>query len=388
MPSPPTVASIHPHAVRAVARETQREEFPVREADGRATIARLTGFPVLPGSVVLEVGEGVVAANLFEFGNDAPASGGLRRWNEVATLAGQPPDARIFVLDSAAGIIRFGDQREGMAPPQGIRNIAVRAYSTTLGAAGNVGPGDIGRMASPLVGIQAVSNPLPASGGGDAETAAAAIARGPAAIKARGRAVTAGDVALLATEAAGADIVRAYALSCVDPAFPGAVRPGTIGVFVIARRHPKDRSFGPPVAASQTLAAVAAHLAGRIGPLGARIVAANPRFHQVVVQATITVGPGRDAGAAVNAAGEALDRYLNPELIGERGGWNIGATLRHSRLVQVVLGADLGIVSVSFLSLTVDGIAHSACEDVTLSRFGLPWPGRHRLRAEVEEGGP
>jgi predicted phage baseplate assembly protein len=388
MPTPPTIASIHPHAVLAVARETQREEFPVREADGRATIARLASSPVLHGSVVLEVGEDVATADLFDLGDDAPASGGFRRWNEVATLAGQSSDARVFALDSAAGIIRFGDQREGMAPPQSIRNIAVRAYSTTLGAAGNVGPGQIGRMIAPLDGIQAVSNPLSASGGADSETAAAAIERGPARIKARGRAVTSDDVALLATEAEGADIVRAYALPCVDPAFPGATRPGTIGVFVIARRHPKDRSPKPPIADSQTLASVAAHIAGRIGPLGARIVASNPRFHEVIVQATITVAAGRDAGAAVNSAVEALDKYLNPELVGDRGGWNIGGTIRHSRLVQIVLGAAPDIVSVAFLSLSVDGIMHSACEDVTLSRFGLPWPGRHRLRAEVEEGAP
>jgi predicted phage baseplate assembly protein len=383
MPSPPTLANIHLHVVAAVARETHREEYPVREAEDRAILVRLTRTPVLPGSVVLEVDEGVASVDLFDL--SAEPSGGFRQWSEVPTLAGQLPDARVFTLDAAAGIIRFGDGREGMTPPPGIRNIAVRAYATTLGGAGNVGADEIKTMASTLTGVQAVSNPLPASGGADAELSETAIALGPARVKARGRAVTASDVALLATEAEGADIVRAYALSCVDPAFPGAVRSGTIGVFVIGRRHPSDLSAGPPVATSQTLAAVAAHLAGTAGPLGARFVAANPRFHEVAVQATITVAAGRDAGAAMSAAGEALDLYLNPELSGD---WSIGATLRHSRLVHVVLGADPDIVSVPFLSITVDGIAHSACADVTLSRFGLPWPGRHRLLAEVEGTGP
>jgi predicted phage baseplate assembly protein len=387
--SPLILASVHLHVVAAIARETHREEFPVRESEGRSTFVRLARTSVLPGSTVLEVDEGVASANLFDFGDDASGTGGFRRWREVATLAGQPADGRVFVLDAGAGIIRFGDQREGMAPPQGSRNIVVRAYATTLGGAGNVGAGEIGTMTSALAGIQAVSNPLPASGGADAETAAAAIARGPERVKVRGRAVTAGDVALLATEAEGADIVRAYALACADPAFPGAVRPGTVGVFVIARRHPKDQSAGPPVATSQTLGAVAAHLANSTGSLGARFVAANARFHQVVVQATVTVAPGRDAGAAMSAVAGALDRYLNPELSGENGeGWNLGATLRHSRLVHVVLGAATDIVSVPFLSLIVDGISHPACADVSLSRFGLPWPGRHRLLAEAEEGGP
>ncbi|UZK70307.1 putative baseplate assembly protein [Sphingomonas sp. S1-29] len=383
MRSPSRLAGIYPHVVMAVARETHREEYPVREADGRAVIARLSRTPVLTGSVVLEVDEGAVGANLFDIAAPS-ASGGFRRWREVPTLAGQRPDARVFTLDGATGTIRFGDQREGMSPPQGNRNIAVRAYATSLGSAGNVGAGGIGTIVSQLAGIQGVSNPLPASGGADAEFADAAIARGPAMVKARGRAVTAGDVALLAAEAEGADIVRAYALPCVDPAFPGAVRPGTIGVFVIARRHRKDISSGPPAATSVTLGAVAAHLAGTAGPLGARVVAANPRFHEVIVEAIVTVAAGRDAAAAVHAASEALDRYLNPERDGE---WAIGTVLRHSRIVHVVLGASPDIVSVSFLSLTVDGAGNPACADVPLSRFGLPWPGRHRLLAEAEESG-
>ena len=179
------------------------------------------------------------------------------------------------------------------------------------------------------------------------------------------------------------EVSHRFAVS-IDPAFPGAVRSGTVGVFVIARRHPKDAPPGPPVDTSQTLAVAAAHLANQAGPLGARIVTANPRFHEVIIQATITVAAGRDAGAAMSAAGDALDAYLNPE----RGSWSIGATLRHSRLVHIVLGADPDIVSVPYLSLTVDGIAQPACADAALSRFGLPWPGRHRLLAEAEEIGP
>lgn len=381
MRTPPRLVHIQPHAVGVVARETHREEFPVREADGRNTIVRLTRTPVLSGSVVLEVDEGVAAANLFDLSDDAASNGGFRRWSEVPTLAGQRPDARVFTLDAAAGILRFGDQRQGMAPPPGVRNIAVRAYATTLGGAGNVGAEEM-VMGSALAGIQGVFNPLPAAGGADAEATETAVARGPATVKARGRAVTAADVALLSAQAEGADIVRAYALPCVDPAFPGAVVPGTIGVFVIGRRHPKNPSPGPPVASSATLGAVAAYLANETGPLGARVAVANPRFHEVVVEATITVAEGRDAGAAATAAGEALDLYLNPERSGD---WGIGAVLAHSRIVHVVLDADPDIVSVPFLSLIVDGIVHPACSDVPLSRFGLPWPGRHRLLAQAEE---
>ncbi len=382
---PPRLANVYAHVVAATAQETQREEFPVREAEGRLATVRLTRAPVLPGSVVLEVDEGAASADLFELPADGSTASGFRPWVEVASLAGQRGDARVFSLDPATGTIRFGDGREGKSPPSGVRNIAVRSYATTVGEAGNVGPDEINVMVSPLPGIQAVSNPLPTSGGADAEAVESAKARGPAKVKARGRAVTTSDAALLAVEAAGADIVRAFVLSGVDPAYPGATVPGTIGVFVIARRHPKDQSVGPPRASSQALGAVADFIADQTGPLGARIVVANPRFHEIVIEATVNVAPGRDPAVAMAAVNDALDRYLNPESGGGRNGeWSVGATLRHSSIVRVVLDADDRIVSVPFLEISVDGISRPACSDAVLSRFGLPWPGRHRLLVEIE----
>ncbi len=377
----PRLRALHAHAVTATAKETFHGEFPVPQTDGDIARVRLSRSPVLSGSVVLEVDEGASSADLFDLDDDSGGAGegGFRRWEEVATLAGQRPDARVFVLDAASGEIRFGDGREGRRPPQGTRVVAVRSYATTLGAAGNLGIDEISRQPVRLAGISAVTNPFLASGGAASEGSDSAVSNGPATLKARGRAVSGGDMALLARHAEGADILKAYALSGVDPAFPGAIRPGTVGVFVVPRRHPSEPTDTPPMASSLTLAAVANHLATAVGPLGARVVAASPRYEEVRIEATLSITAGADATVAEGAVRSALDTWLSPEI----GDWRIGAVIRHADLNHLVLGAHQSITAVPFLAVALDGIGHPACADVPLRRFGLPWPGRHRLTVEA-----
>jgi hypothetical protein len=84
-------------------------------------------------------------------------------------------------------------------------------------------------------------------------------------------------MALMAVTAEGADIARAFALPGVDPAMPGLPQPGVVGLFVVSGRRPGDRWPEPPMPGAETLRAVAAHLAHRLGPLGARVAAAAPR---------------------------------------------------------------------------------------------------------------
>ena len=83
--------------------------------------------------------------------------------------------------------------------------MAVRAYSVTLGAAGNVGVDAISRLPVRIAGVSGVTNPFRAEGGAAAEEPAAAIGTGPAMIKTRGRAVSTGDMALLERFIAGED---------------------------------------------------------------------------------------------------------------------------------------------------------------------------------------
>src|SRR6185369_16312567 len=113
--------------------------------------------------------------------------------------------------------------------------------------------------------IKKVTNPWPANGGLDTEKREQTLKRGPQEIRARGRAVTTADYALLAREAEGALIERAHAVSGLHPAFPGRPIPGVVGVFVV----PPDRGEGPPpIADEDTLRAVATHLSKFAAPAG------------------------------------------------------------------------------------------------------------------------
>jgi predicted phage baseplate assembly protein len=273
-----------------------------------------------------------------------------------------------------------------MALPEGVRNVVARRYRVSSGRGGAVEAQSVKKILTSLPFLQGVSNPLPATGGRDLETLAAALLRGPQALKARGRAVTSDDAALLARDAAGADVVRAFAVSGMDPSRPGAPQPGVIGVFVLPGRRPGETSGEPPMPTAETLRATAEHIAARVGPLGSRVVAAAPRFHRARVEATVSLSAAADVGEIITQVIGGLDRYLDPYVGGEEGaGWSLGAPLLHARLVRQVLNASPSVRSVPYLNLVVDGIRYPACADVPLSATGVTWPAGHEIVASVEE---
>ena len=145
-------------------------------------------------------------------------------------------------------------------------------------------------------------------------------------------------------------------------------------------RPPVAPATAPPTASQETLRAAARHVAREVGPLGARVVAASPRFHEVRVETTVALDAGFDVGEAVTLVLQALDAYLDPLLGGEeRRGWALGEGLRHARLVRRVLDASAAVLSVPFLNVVVDGIRYPACADVALSATGLTWPVGHEV---------
>jgi predicted phage baseplate assembly protein len=381
--SPTPIARLLLNVVSALAARSIRDELPTPLGASAPRQWRLSQTPVLEGSLVLVVDEGIEA---FDDAEEDVAAAGFCRWHAVETLSGQPPDARVYVLDPATGIISFGDNRTGRAPPAGIRNIVARLYQVAAGRASAVEAESITRMLRSIPHLRGVTNPLPASGGVDTGTLEAILASGPALVRARGRAVSPDDMALLAGQAPGADVARAFALRGVDPALPGARMPGVVGLFVVPRRRPGDPAAGPPVADQATLGAAAAALARDLAPLGARVVAGNPRYHRVRIEAAVEIDAVADAGAVMRVLFDALDRYLDPYRGGEAGdGWGLGAPLRHARLVRRLHDASAAVRSVPYLAINLDGHRHEACADAPLSLYGLPWPDGHELIPQIAE---
>jgi hypothetical protein len=151
-------------------------------------------------------------------------------------------------------------------------------------------------------------------------------------------------------------------------------------VFVVPNRRPNDPDPGPPIPDQGTLRAVAAHLARKLGPLGARVVAAAPRYHAVRIEATIELNPAADAGAIMRVLLDSLDVYLSPYVGGDaRGGWPMGHPIRHSRLVRRLLDTSSSVRSVPYLAIAIDDVRMEACGDATLTTYGLPWAVGHEL---------
>jgi predicted phage baseplate assembly protein len=385
---PPRVVAVLVNAVLAEGAETVRDEIlePVDDPTSpRTRRFRLTRTPVLRGSVRLVI-DAPDPADLFDVAPRTERGDQPARWEEVRSLARSRPYDRHFVLDETTGQITFGDGIRGAEVPAGFRHVRATSYRTGRGRASAVAAeaGFVPRGAIPF--LAQIDNPAPAAGGADAEPVAQLVARGPALVRARQRAVTPADVEVTAIDTGG-DVGRAVALAGMD--VDGAVRPGQLTVVVVGRR----RDGGPPVPGTETLAAVARFLAGDrrpVAPLGARVVVRPARFVTVQVEATFRPDDEADRSAVILAATAAVDGYLDPLTGGDDGrGWALGASVPYRRLLSVVAGVP-GVASVGRIAVVVGGRPSGRCRDAPLPACTLPWPGHHLMMAtaELEEERP
>jgi hypothetical protein len=130
---------------------------------------------------------------------------------------------------------------------------------------------------------------------------------------------------------------------------------------------------------------VSAWLSANVAPAGVEVVAAAPFFHEVSVRATLAVAANADHGEVLRATLREIDLYLDPLTGGEDSrGWPFGGVIKHASLVRRVIARVPGLVALSTLNLTVDGLTLGACSDFTPRRNSLFWPLPHELR--VAEG--
>ena len=386
--APPLVEAVQPNAVMADGAETIRDEIlePVQEA-GPAPARRfqLARVPVLRRTVRLAV-DAPDPADLFDLApTRSPAQ--QREWVEVDTLARSRPYEQHFVVDELTGIVTFGDGVRGAAVPAGFRQVKAVSYRTGGGLATAV-PAEAGftpRQTIPF--LAQIGNPAPAAGAADPELVDDLVGRGPALVRARNRAVVAGDLeALVLQESAELGRVVALAGSDVD----GSSRPGQLTLVAIGTRRDDGR---PPVPTEATLASVVRLLVegveGRdpLVPLGARVVVRAARFVPVELEITFQPEPDADRPALVLAVARAVDRYLDPlRGAADRRGWPIGQPVRYHRLVPVV-AAVTGVASVGRIAISVGGRRSGPCRDAPLPPGTFPWPGNHLIVPVTELGG-
>lgn len=135
-------------------------------------------------------------------------------WEESPELFDQEPTSERYIVriaDSGAVSVVFGDGDRGARLPTGVENV-VATYRSGIGAAGMVGADRVTLMTTRPLGIRAVTNPLPASGGADPEQADDARANAPLTVLAMGRIVSLRDAADFARAFAGIGKTKAVSL--------------------------------------------------------------------------------------------------------------------------------------------------------------------------------
>ncbi|WP_046495229.1 putative baseplate assembly protein [Streptomyces odonnellii] len=137
-------------------------------------------------------------------------------WHEVDSLAGRGPRERVYVTGTAADgrtTVTFGDGVFGARLPTGHENVRAR-YRFGTGRAANLPADRITQAVTRPLGVTAVTNPLPATGGSDADGPGLTRRTVPLAVSALDRLVSVADYEDFARSRAG--IGRASARELYD----------------------------------------------------------------------------------------------------------------------------------------------------------------------------
>ncbi|TVP69176.1 MAG: putative baseplate assembly protein [Rhodobacteraceae bacterium] len=274
-------------------------------------------------------------------------------WREVATLYGQPGDARVYMTQVGVDNkvqVQFGDGRFGARLPTGQGNVTA-SYRIGIGLAGQVRAGQLALAMSQPLGLQAVTNPLPATGAQDPEPLEAARANAPLTVLTLDRVVSVRDFEDFARAFAGVGKAQATLLWSGERQVvhltvvgadgsrlaPEGIVISNLAAAIDGARHPErrvlisphtERRFGlrlqvavdPGRIPAQVLGALRARMLARYGPqgqgLGQGIEASG-----VIAHAQGCAG----VMAVVLAALDGEPPAARPRLLAERARWSASA---------------------------------------------------------------
>jgi predicted phage baseplate assembly protein len=269
-----------------------------------------------------------------------PGAAGWTAWALREDFVGCAETDRVFTLDAAAGevalgpVIRSADgvwRQLGAIPPRGSL-LRMSRYRHGGGRLGNVAPGALHVLKTPIAGVDTVVNPRAAVGGVDAEPLAVARQRAALEIRSRYRAVTAEDFEFLAGEASP----RVARAACVPPVDGGPVR-----VHLVPRVVPADRRLGADELdpGDALMDEVAAYLDER-RLIGTRVHLLPGRYRALSVVVNLQATPLADPVRVEEDVAHALYTFLNPlvggDPTGPGGGWPFGRPLNQGELYGVV----------------------------------------------------
>ena len=279
---------------------------------------------------------------------------GFRAWSPVDDLAVLQTATPAYVLDPEAGTIRFGNQIQGMIPPAN-RRIRVRQMRAGGGLAGNLPAGSLTSIkakdpsGNPVTQKITVVQPIPATGGSDAETLDQVQRRLPSMLKHQERAVTAGDYKNLAMEVPGAGVARVEVMPLFKPQTRTPNVPGVVSVMVIPGKFGVQRPC--PRADRPLLETVYQYLDSR-RPAAAEMYVIGTEYVGLGISVAVEVRTGFGLLEVSQAVETMLRSYLWPITPGggDNQGWPLGRKVRTLEL-EVIVSQVPGVVEVNGLEL-------------------------------------
>lgn len=362
---PPQLDTLYVNAVTATHRSTVTNEQLSRVGGGEVTTAR-------PGQVFTFEHAPVLEATVTVGGD---------RWKLVDDFDGSGPADNHYVLDQAAGQIRFGDEVRGAVPEPGLRVVANR-YVHGGGAAGNVSPAATWTFRDRFRDVGIASQSV--SGGRDAETIDEARAGLRRDADTPYRAVTADDYRYVATNTPGLRFGRATAVveAATRPADErAACEPHKEVRVVVVPFSTRDR----PQPSEGFVDAVRCHVqTHRL--LTDRVTVEPPRYVGVGVRTEIGLRSGYAESERIAAIEEALDAFLHPLNGFDGDGWPFGRRVYLSELYEVIAGVE-GIDCVFDVSVSPSGERGIDSEgNVLVGKTGLVTPTDHDVTVRREYG--
>jgi hypothetical protein len=272
-------------------------------------VARLAHGPVVPGSATIHVITREGNASDWKPIDDLSAAGPEVPVPDprLAPGAAQPTSAspNVFLLVAESGEVRFGDGIHGRRPPE---DATLRAtYDFAAGAAGNVGTGTITR--APAKDGFKLTNPIPAWGGADAESAAEGQRQIAWSLQNRDRLVTANDFLAITARTPGVDIARVEVLSNFHPDFGGAEVAGAVTLMLIPTYDPAQPDA--PLPRSPLLDAVCRWLDPR-RLVTTEIFLRGPDYQGVWISVGIKVAAGYNEAEICKNVEQAIRDFLAP----------------------------------------------------------------------------
>jgi hypothetical protein len=308
---------------------------------------------------------------------DVQRSDGMyETWSQTDDLSNHDRTDAVFTLDSEAGIIGFGDGVRGALPPRGAK-IRASVLRHGGGRAGNLGIQTLETISHSRL---KANQPIPTTGGEEAETLPQAEQRLPAHLRHGDRAVTERDFKDLAPLTPGIDLARVEVLPRFRPYQRLSDVAGAVSVLVVPR--PSNLMAACPKPDRAMLSAVTDYLDQR-RLMGTELHVIGPEYKLISVSAAVKVKEGFEPDKVLDEVESSLRLFLAPVEPGGRDGlgWQLGRTISNLELevavarvagLDAVYGVNLFVRSVDKTEWNILPTEGSGLQSVTLEKWMLP----------------